>query len=574
MALPADSPSPLSLLLELGQAFHSTLELDPLLAAILRQMQSAAQSEDLSVWLLDPARVRLTCTHAVGPEAERLIGRSLPATSVVQSDEQAIWPPAAAHGDEADAETARAGDGLFYGARGTILARLEARGELLGTLLVANKIGENDFSDADRVLVTALAGHAAVAIQNAQLYEQQRRNNERQRLLEQISRHLQQTLDTEVLIPLILEEVNKAIEAEAQSLWLLNNETGLIVCTYATGPGGEAIKKVTVPLGKGIVGSSVERQTAIIIEDAQHDDRLFKDADKQTGFSTRSLMCVPLVRQGKSIGAIEAVNKQHGGLFGKADLELLRSIADSAALSIENARLYADLSASYDSTLDALTAALDLRDRETEGHSRRVVEYTARLARQMGLPEPEIRSICRGALIHDIGKIGVPDAILLKPGLLDPDERRIIEKHPQAGYEMLLGVPYLAEEIPIVLAHQEHYDGTGYPFGLKGDQIPLGARLFAIADTFDALTSDRPYRHGRSCEAALAIIAQEAGRQFDPLAVAAVLAVPTQEWDTIRAKVMAEVIRRRAWQAERVSQSRSLMQMAPRELPQRDDVVE
>jgi HD-GYP domain-containing protein (c-di-GMP phosphodiesterase class II) len=285
-------------------------------------------------------------------------------------------------------------------------------------------------------------------------------------------------------------------------------------------------------------------------------------------------MCVPLVRQGKSIGAIEAVNKQHGGLFGKADLELLRSIADSAALSIENARLYAELSASYDGTLDALTAALDLRDRETEGHSRRVVEYTARLAHQIGLPEPEIRSICRGALIHDIGKIGVPDAILLKPGPLDPDERRIIEKHPLAGYEMLLGVPYLAEEIPIVLAHQEHYDGTGYPFGLKGDEIPLGARLFAIADTFDALTSDRPYRHGRSCQEALIIIAQEAGRQFDPQAVAAFLAVPPQEWDTIRAEVIADVRQRRAWQAERVSQSRSQMQIASRDVAHLDNAVE
>ena len=214
------------------------------------------------------------------------------------------------------------------------------------------------------------------------LYEQQRRNNERQQLLEQISRHLQQTLDSEVLIPLILEEVNKAIEAEAQSLWLLNNDTGLITCNYATGPGGEAIKKVVVPLGRGIVGSSVASQTAIMIEDAQIDERRFKDADAQTGFVTRSLLCVPLVRQGKSIGAIEAVNKQRGGLFGQPDLDLLRNIADSAALSIENARLYAELAASYDGTLDALTAALDLRDKETEGHSRRVVDYTARRARQ------------------------------------------------------------------------------------------------------------------------------------------------------------------------------------------------
>jgi HD-GYP domain-containing protein (c-di-GMP phosphodiesterase class II) len=548
MAPPADIPSPLALLIELGQVFHSTLELDPLLATILRQMQSAAQSEDVSIWLLDRARDRLTCTHAVGPQAERWIGRSLPAALVIPSD-----------GRGQPIDETLPGPSFWGGTRSSILARLEAGGELLGMLSVGNKAARTEFTDADRVLVTALAGHAAVAIQNARLYEQQRRNNERQRLLEQISRHLQQTLDSEVLVPLILEEVNKAIDAEAQSLWMLNEETGLIGCHYATGAGGEAIKKVTVPLGRGIVGASVENQTAIMIEDAQNDERVFRAADQQTGFVTRSLLCVPLVRQGKSIGAIEAVNKRGGGLFGQADLELLCNIADSAALSIENARLYAELAASYDGTLDALTAALDLRDRETEGHSRRVVEYTARLARQMGLPEPEIRSICRGALIHDIGKIGVPDAILLKPGLLDPEERRIMEKHPLAGYEMLLGVPYLKVEIPIVLAHQEHWDGSGYPFGLKGDQIPLGARLFAIADTFDALTSDRPYRSSRSCAEAVEVIAAEAGRQFDPQAVQAFLAVGTEEWDAIRDQVYAEVQRRRAWQAERVSEGRLQM---------------
>src|SRR5262249_6518241 len=197
---------------------------------------------------------------------------------------------------------------FWGGARSVILARLEGRGALLGTIAVANKVGQPDFSDADRALVTALAGHAAVAIQNARLYEQQRRNSERQRLLEQISRHLQQTLDAEVLIPIILEEVNTAIGAEAQSLWLLNAETGIISCRYATGPGGEAIKKVTVPLGMGIVGTSVASQTAIMLEDAQKDPRVFRAADQQTGFVTRSLLCVPLVRQGKAIGAIEAVN--------------------------------------------------------------------------------------------------------------------------------------------------------------------------------------------------------------------------------------------------------------------------
>ncbi len=551
------APSALSLLLELGQAFHSTLELDPLLVSILRQMQSAACSENVAIWLVDETRATLTCTHAVGPDAEHVIGRRVPAT--LMADSQRLAAGYAIKIDDIDHDPSAVPylDADTRGrTRNGIVAPLFARGEILGALAVANKIGEPTFTEQDALLVTALAGHAAVAIQNAQLYNQQRTYASRQRMLEQISRHLQQTLDIAELMPLVLKEVGAAIEAEAGSVWLLNYDTGQIICQYATGgPNPEAIKRVVVPMGKGIVGTSVDRQESIIIEDAQHDERVFHAADDQTGFVTRSLMCVPLVRQGRSIGAIEAVNKRNNRLFTRADLEVLRNIADSAALAIENARLYADLSASYDSTLDALAAALDLRDRETEGHSRRVVEYTARLAQQIGLGAAFITEIRRGALIHDIGKIGVPDAILLKPASLTPDERTIIERHPQAGYDMLLGIPYLKDEIQIVLAHQERWDGTGYPLRLKGEAIPLGARLFAVADTYDALTSDRPYRRGRAYAAAREIIAAEAGKQFDPQAVAAFLAIPQSEWEAIRAQVMDEIERRRAEHDERVRAS-------------------
>jgi HD-GYP domain-containing protein (c-di-GMP phosphodiesterase class II) len=569
MAQAQTIPSPLTLLLEIGEAFHSTLELGPLLEIILQQMQNAACSEGVSVWLLDSANTQLTCTHAVGPQETSLVGKVAPAAGLLATDLLTQDRAILIDNPDQDPEASPYLLGeTWRHARNVILALLIVRGELLGTLVVVNKLEAPSFSDADRRLVEAVAGHAAIAIRNAQLYEQQRRGTERQRLLEQISHHMQQTLDIQVLIPLVLEEVNKAIRAEAQSLWLLNEETHLIACHYATGPGGEAIKKVKVPVGKGIVGASIERQEPILLNDAQSDDRVFRAADSQTGFVTRSLICVPMVRQGKAIGAIQAVNKLGSTLFTHDDLELLRSIADSAALAIENARLYAELAASYDSTLDALTAALDLRDRETEGHSRRVVEYTARLARQMGLADRQIADICRGALIHDIGKIGLPDAILHKPGLLDTKERHVMEKHPLAGYEMLLGIPYLHEEIPIVLAHQERWDGTGYPFSLKGYQIPLGARLFAVADTFDALTSDRVYRRSATCEEARQVIAQESGRQFDPVVVKAFLDVPVAEWEAIRSHVFEEVALRRLWLDERVRKSHAeLLMNAPTRRP-------
>ncbi len=561
MTGPTEAPSPLALLLELGQAFHSTLELDPLLVSILKQLQSAVRSESGSIWLMDEDQTELRCTHAIGPGSDEVIGRVMPAEKFLwvykTVSGKAIKVDDVAHDQE---WVTHFNDTIHPSSRNLIIAPLVARGELLGTINVVNKLGPTAFSSPDLELLSALSGHAAVAIQNAQLYARQSRVTERQKLLDQIGRHLQQTLDLEVLIPRIFAEVNKAIEAEAQSLWLVNAEAGVITCRFATGPGAEEVKKVSVPLNAAsIVGTSVAKQESIIIADAQKDPRFYRGADDKTGFVTRSLLSVPMVREGKSIGAIQAVNKRNGALFTHDDLDLFRNIADSAALSVENARLFAELHASYDATLEALTMALDLRDRETEGHSRRVVEYTARLARQIGLDKDTIDEFRRGALIHDVGKIGVPDAVLHKPGPLDPEERKIIEKHPQAGYEMLLGIPYLSEEIKIVLAHQEKWDGTGYPLGLKGEAIPLGARLFMIADTFDALTSDRIYRKGKPYEVARQVIAEESGRQFDPMAVKAFLEVAPHEWQEIRNMVMEEVAKRRAHHAARVRQGHTGM---------------
>jgi putative nucleotidyltransferase with HDIG domain len=194
-----------------------------------------------------------------------------------------------------------------------------------------------------------------------------------------------------------------------------------------------------------------------------------------------------------------------------------------------------DLERSYDVTLEAMGDALDLRDAETEGHSKRVTAYTIALAREMGVPPDELKTIARGAFLHDIGKIATPDRVLLKPGKLDSDETVIMRQHCQRGYEMVRKIPFLREASEIVYAHQESFDGTGYPRGLSGDQIPLGARIFAIADTLDAMTSDRPYRKGMRFEQARTEIARCAGTQFDPAIVDVFLAVPITRWQDLRA---------------------------------------
>jgi len=193
-----------------------------------------------------------------------------------------------------------------------------------------------------------------------------------------------------------------------------------------------------------------------------------------------------------------------------------------------------DLKRSYDITLEALGDALDLKDAETEGHSRRVTAFTIAIARKMGLQKEEISVIARGAFLHDIGKMAIPDKILMKPGKLTPEETDIMKEHAWYGYRIVNNIPFLHEAAEIVYAHQEKYDGSGYPRRLKGDQIPLGARIFSIADTFDAITSDRPYRPKQTDEAARKEIAAWSGRQFDPRIVEVFLSMPDHIWDELR----------------------------------------
>jgi len=199
-----------------------------------------------------------------------------------------------------------------------------------------------------------------------------------------------------------------------------------------------------------------------------------------------------------------------------------------------------DLEHSYDVTLEALGDALDLKDSETEGHSKRVTAFTILLARNMGITPGEIKVIGRGAFLHDIGKMAIPDEILRKPGKLTPQEQEIMREHCSRGYQMLRKIPFLSEAAEIVFTHQEHYDGSGYPRNLRGNEIPVGARIFAVADTLDAITSDRPYRVARTFDAAREEILRCSGTQFDPDVVEVYLRIPNEVWLELRSEINGE----------------------------------
>jgi len=222
--------------------------------------------------------------------------------------------------------------------------------------------------------------------------------------------------------------------------------------------------------------------------------------------------------------------------------------AEIVARKKEIERLYGELSIAfhqisetYNETLESLIVALDARDSETRGHSKRVVEYTSLIAERMGIASGTIVNMRRGALLHDIGKIGIPDAILLKPGKLSDEEWVIMKKHPEIGYRMLSGIKFLEESMSIVLHHHERWDGSGYPSQLRGEAIPIGARIFAVVDTFDAMTSSRPYRKALTYEDVCGEVEKYQGIQFDPSISRLFLTIPKNEWKNINAKIIAEM---------------------------------
>ena len=317
---------------------------------------------------------------------------------------------------------------------------------------------------------------------------------------------------------------------------LLYDESGGELMKYASA--GTVTASLTplrrTALGEGPLGSAASmRETRV----EWLPEPLLLPSDVFGG-TPRVVVAVPLVRRSAPL-AVLAVASEDASAFDEEQIVLLETMAAQLAPAIESARLFRDLRASYDHTLDALVAALDMRDKETEGHSQRVVAYSLRLARELGVRGGELTALRRGSLLHDIGKIGVPDAVLLKPGPLDDDERLIIQRHPELGVRVLRDIQFLASAIPVVGNHHERWDGDGYPRGLRGDAIPLGARIFGVVDTFDAITSDRPYREGRPYAVAREEIVKGRGSQFDPSVVEAFLAVPEDEWSSLRQSVAA-----------------------------------
>ena len=287
----------------------------------------------------------------------------------------------------------------------------------------------------------------------------------------------------------------------------------------------ETVEAGEFAISRTVVNRVVAEGQPILTTNAQEDPR-FDSQASIIAYNLRSILCVPLKVKGELIGVIYADNRMRTGLFSEAQRDLLAAFSDQAAVAIDNARLFEtqqrlteELAVAYDSTLVGWARALELRDKETEGHTQRVTEMTEQMGRAVGMGNEELLHVRRGALLHDMGKMGIPDAILHKPGPLNDEEWAIMRQHPFHAYTMLSPIDFLKPALDIPYCHHEKLDGSGYPQGLREGQIPLGARLFAIVDVWDALISDRVYRKAWPKDKALSFVREQSGRHFDPTAV-------------------------------------------------------
>jgi PAS domain S-box-containing protein/putative nucleotidyltransferase with HDIG domain len=333
------------------------------------------------------------------------------------------------------------------------------------------------------------------------------------------------TFDVQNSLNALVSTTIMQLQVDAAAVLLLNQNSKLL--EYAAGQGflSKEIKKAKLKLGETHAGKAVlERKLIQIINVQQEPDCTFiqQELIKEAFLSYYG---VPLISKGKVLGVLELF---HRTLIERDEewYEFLNALAGQASLALDNAELFNDLQKSnfelnqaYNETIEGWSRALDLRDKETEGHTLRVTEKTLEFALLIGFKENNLEQIRQGALLHDIGKMGVPDTILLKPGPLTDEEWEIMKKHPIFAVDLLSPIQYLKPALDIPYNHHENWDGSGYPRGLKGEQIPLAARLFAMIDVYDALTSDRPYRKAWTKEAALLYIKEQSGIKFDPALV-------------------------------------------------------
>jgi HD-GYP domain-containing protein (c-di-GMP phosphodiesterase class II) len=333
-------------------------------------------------------------------------------------------------------------------------------------------------------------------------------------ILTRLSSLLNSSLDFEYVKRRAITASTELLGCETSSL-LLKDDKGKLFFEVALGEKGEVVKRFQLNVGEGIAGWVAMHGEPLIVPHAKEDARFFKKVDEAADFITHNIICVPLRVKEEIIGVIQGINKREGE-FTDDDLELFQSLANQIAIALDNARLYGELNDMAMQLVEGLSEAIEKRDSYSGGHPQRVLKICMAMSEYLPLTAEEKKQLTLAAILHDIGKVGITDHILGKNGRLTVEELEIIREHPRVGAKIVGNIKQLRPIVPGIKYHHEHYDGTGYPEMLHGEEIPLIARIIAVADTYDAIINERAYHRGKSKSEAVAEITGNAGTQFDP----------------------------------------------------------
>ena len=493
---------------------------DEMLQRLLDQTIALVEAEVGSIWLYDPINEVIELGIHRGRNDEYIgssykLGEGIPGL-VVQLG-KAIVAREFRQDEEIAVETrCRIPPGI-----GGACVPLHTEDSIVGVMFV-NVTLPRELRMGEIRILNALAEIGGNSIHRMHLHEQMVKQLKRLATLRAIDLAISSVFDLQVTLMIVLNEVVKQLEVDAACVLLIQPDTGRLEYVVGQGFRTPNIEATSLKIGEGNAGRAVTERRVIEVPELAVRHGSFKRAQLLADEQFVSYYAVPLISKGEVKGVLEIFHRSRLAP-GRDWVDFLETLGGQTAIAVEDSMLFQDLQRSnfelaiaYEATIEGWSRALDLRDRETEGHTRRVTEMTLKFAGKLGLSQERLTLIRRGALLHDIGKMGIPDYILHKPEELTDEEMEIMKKHPQLAYDMLEPIAYLRDALDIPYGHHEKWDGTGYPRGLAGTQIPLAARLFAIVDVWDAITTDRPYRKGWPRKKALKYIEEQSGKYFDP----------------------------------------------------------
>ncbi len=517
----------MSLLYDAGLALNSTLDEHEQLKFLFEIARDTLHAERAEFYRVDSENHRITFEVGVGYQPNIL--SQLSQISFLIGEEYGIVGWVANHRQSVNISNLKTDPRYIEkdsDLRSGLWVPVEHNNQMQGVLcMCSTQVGA--FQPEHEQLLMLFANQAAVAMENTRLLKETQHHLSQLNALHEIDLAIAGSVDTRISLGVILNQTLQQLGMDAAAVLLLNPYTQIL--EYAAGVGfhSNVLQHTHIKLGEGFAGQAAIERELVLVHDLTAQETGFIRSPKFALEGFISYYAKPLIARGQVKGVLELFHRERH-TPNQTWLDFLDAIASQSAIAIDSAELFnnlqmanTSLNLAYDNTLEGWGRALELRDQETEGHTRRAADLTLKLARILRVDETDLIHFYRGALLHDIGKMGVPDNIVLKPGPLSEEEWEIMRKHPQYAYDMLSPITFLKQAMDIPYYHHEKWDGSGYPHGLKGDLIPLSARIFAVVDVYDALTSDRPYRPAWTKEKALDYIQSNAGKHFDPEVVEA-----------------------------------------------------